>query len=151
MFSTKAFLGESDVLKGAFGATAVTLDVPAESSHILRIENLRRILYKVMADNNLDALVYPYNTIPPQIIVPSRVPDVYNPLNEPRILKAGTKLSDPNLLPGETTLKTDLDTVARRGRQLERQSQSGERLSRNRRASGLHSRGLRPRGRRERS
>ena len=33
----------------------------------------------------------------------------YDPRVEPRVLKAGTKLSDPNLVPGEATLKSDLD------------------------------------------
>jgi amidase len=110
MYATKAFSGDSDILKAAFGATADTLDTPAHVSHTLRIQNLRRILYKVMADNNLDALVYVYNTVPPPIVLPSRIPAEYNARTEPRVLKAGTKLSDPNLLPGETTLKTDLDT-----------------------------------------
>ena len=109
LYATQAFSGESDLLKTAFGAKADTLDTPLHNSHTLRIENLRRILYKVMADNNLDALVYPYNTVPPHIVLPSRIPEVYNARTEPRILKAGTQLSDPNLLPGETTLKSDLD------------------------------------------
>jgi amidase len=109
MYSTKAFSGESDRLKTAFGAKAESLDTPVETSHLLRMESLRRILYKVMADNNLDALVYAYNTIPPPIILPSRIADVQNARIEPRVLKAGTQLSDPNLLPGEAPLKTDLD------------------------------------------
>ena len=70
---------------------------------------MQRILYKVMANNNLDALVYVYTTIPAPLVYPSRAADAYNPRVEPRVLKAGTKLSDPNLLPGETTLKSDLD------------------------------------------
>jgi hypothetical protein len=74
------------------------------------MQSLQRILYKVMADNNLDALVYPYSTVPPHVIVASRIPAAYNNGTEPRVLKAGTKLSDPKLLPDEATLKTDLDT-----------------------------------------
>jgi hypothetical protein len=35
---------------------------------------------------------------------------VYNARLGPRILKAGTKMSDPDLVPGEPTLKADLDT-----------------------------------------
>ena len=62
-----------------------------------------------MADNNLDALVYVYTTIPAPLVYPSRVAQVYNTRLEPRVLKAGTKLSDPNLVPGEPVLKTDLD------------------------------------------
>jgi amidase len=109
MFATKTFAGELPVLQNAFGAKAKTLDTPAHSSHILRMQNLQRILYKVMADNNLDALVYPYSTIPPHIVLANRTPEVYNARTEPRMLKAGTQLSDAKLLPGETTLKTDLD------------------------------------------
>ena len=109
MFATKTFAGDLPVLQNAFGAKARTLDTPAHSSHILRMQNLQRILYKVMADNNLDALVYPYSTIPPHMVLANRTPEVYNARTEPRILKAGTQLSDANLLPGEAVLKTDLD------------------------------------------
>jgi amidase len=109
MFATRTFSGDLPVLQNAFGAKAKTLDTPAHSSHILRMQNLQRILYKVMADNNLDALVYPYNTIPPHIVLANRTPEVYDARTEPRMLKAGTQLSDPNLLPGEAVLKTDLD------------------------------------------
>jgi hypothetical protein len=62
-----------------------------------------------MADNNLDALVYVYTTVPAPLVYPSRVADVYNSHLEPRVLKAGTQLSDPSLVPGETVLKSDLD------------------------------------------
>jgi amidase len=109
MFATKTFAGDLPVLQNAFGAKARTLDTPAHASHILRMQNLQRILYKVMADNNLDALVYPYSTIPPHMVLANRTPEVYNARTEPRILKAGTQLSDANLLPNEAVLKTDLD------------------------------------------
>ncbi len=109
MYATKAFSGENDLLKTAFGATAETLDTSPNTHHMLRMQALRRILYKVMADNNLDALVYPYNTVPPHLVLPNRIPQEYNARTEPRVLKAGSKLSDPSLMPGETVLKTDLD------------------------------------------
>jgi amidase len=109
MFASKAFLGENEHLRNSFGAKADTLDTPANTSHTLRLQALRRILYKVMADNQLDALVYAYNTVPPPIVLPSRVPDLYNARTEPRVLKSGTALSDPTLLPGEKTLQKDLD------------------------------------------
>jgi Asp-tRNA(Asn)/Glu-tRNA(Gln) amidotransferase A subunit family amidase len=109
MFATKTFAGELPVLENAFGAKAKTLDTAAHTSHILRMQNLQRILYKVMADNKLDALVYPYSTIPPHVVLANRTPPVYDTHTEPRLLKAGTQLSDPSLLPGEATLKTDLD------------------------------------------
>ena len=44
------------------------------------------------------------------LVFPSRVADVYNSRLEPRILKAGTKMSDSDLVPGEPSLKADLDT-----------------------------------------
>jgi Asp-tRNA(Asn)/Glu-tRNA(Gln) amidotransferase A subunit family amidase len=109
MFATKTFAGDLPVLQNAFGAKATTLDTPDHASHMLRMQNLQRILYKVMADNNLDALVYPYSTIPPHLVLANRTPAVYNAQTEPRILKAGTTMSDPNLVPGEPVLKTDLD------------------------------------------
>jgi amidase len=109
LYATKSFLGENDWLKTSLGAQAESLDTPTETSHLLRMESLRRILYKVMADNNLDALVYAYGTIPPQLVVPNRIAAVYAAVTEPRVLKAGTKLFDENLLPGESSLKTDLD------------------------------------------
>jgi Asp-tRNA(Asn)/Glu-tRNA(Gln) amidotransferase A subunit family amidase len=110
LYNTKSFAGENDWLRFALGATAETLGTPDEISHTLRMTNLQRILYKVMADNNLDALVYVYTTIPAPLVYPSRVAAVYDRLVEPRVLKAGTKMSDPDLVPGEPSLKTDLDT-----------------------------------------
>lgn len=109
IYATKAFAGENEWLRSALGARVESLDSPDAINHTLRIANLQRILYKVMADNNLDALVYVYTTLPAPIVYPSRAADAYDPRVEPRVLKAGTKLSDPNLLPGETTLKSDLD------------------------------------------
>jgi hypothetical protein len=47
--------------------------------------------------------------VPAPIVRRSRVADVYNSRVEPRVLKAGTQLSDPDLVPGETALKSDLD------------------------------------------
>ena len=109
MFVTKTFAGELERLEAVFGAKATTLETALHTSHTLRMQNLRRILYKVMADNNLDALVYAYNTVPPHIVLPNRIAAEFNARTEPSTLKAGTKLSDPNLLPEETTLKADLN------------------------------------------
>jgi amidase len=110
IYKTKAFAGENEWLKFALGAETETLDTPDAATHTMRIANLQRILYKVMADNNLDALVYVYTTIPAPLVYPSRVAAVFNPRVEPRVLKAGTKMSDPNLVPAEPSLKSDLDT-----------------------------------------
>ena len=111
MFATKTFAGELERLQAVFGAKATTLETALHTSHTLRMQNLRRILYKVMADNNLDALVYVYNTVPPHIVLPNRIAAQFNSRTEPSTLKAGTKLSDPNLLPEETTLKADLNLL----------------------------------------
>ena len=110
LYKTRSFAGESDWLQLALGAKAETLDTPDAATHTLRITNLQRIVYKVMADNNLDALVYVYTTIPAPVVYPSRVVAVYDARVEPRVLKAGTKMSDPDLVPGEPSLKSDLDT-----------------------------------------
>jgi hypothetical protein len=56
LYATKAFAGENDWLRSALGAQTERLDTPEAISHTLRIANLQRILFKVMADNNLDAL-----------------------------------------------------------------------------------------------
>src|SRR5262245_21290251 len=109
MLATPTFLGNIDNFKAAFGEKAKTLDTSAHTNHTLRMQTLQKILYKVMADNQLDALVYPYTTTPPHIILASREATTYNAGIEPRMLKAGTQLSDPTFLPGEQVLKTDLD------------------------------------------
>ena len=109
MLATQTFLGNIDILKAAFGESAKSVDTPAHTNHTLRIQLLQKIILKVMADNKLDALVYPYSTLPPHIIVASRQAASYNTGTEPRILKAGTQLADANFLPGEQLLKTDLD------------------------------------------
>src|SRR5262249_31690519 len=96
LYNTKSFAGENDWLRSALGATADRLDTPDGITHTLRITNLQRILYKVMADHNLDALVYIYTTIPAPLVYPSRVAAVYGPRVEPRVLKAGTKMSNPD-------------------------------------------------------
>ena len=115
LYATKAFAGENEWLRSALGAEAERLDTADTINHTLRIANLQRMLYKVMADNNLDALVYVYTTIPAPLVFPSRVADVYNARLEPRILKAGTKMSDSDLVPGEPSLKADLDTFRSAG------------------------------------
>jgi len=109
MFASPIFAGHLGVLKATFGETAKTLDTPVQTDHLLRMQTLRQILLRVMADNNLDALVFVNTTIPPPVILPSRLPAAYNTRTEPRMLKAGTVLSDPTLLPSEPVLKTDLD------------------------------------------
>jgi amidase len=110
LYNTKSFAGENDWLRFALGASAETLGTPEGISHTLRIANLQRIVYKVMADNSLDALVYVYTTIPAPLVYPSRVAAAYDTRVEPRVLKTGTKMSNPDLVPGEPSLKTDLDT-----------------------------------------
>jgi Asp-tRNA(Asn)/Glu-tRNA(Gln) amidotransferase A subunit family amidase len=110
MLAMPMFSGNLDNLKRAFSDSAETLDTPAQADHLLRMETLRRIILQVMAENNLDALVYAYTTIPPHIILTNRLAKTLETHSEPRILKAGTAMSDPNLVPGEAVLRSDLDT-----------------------------------------
>ena len=65
---------------------------------------------KVLAENNLDALVYVYTTIPPHIILTNRLAKTVETHTEPRVLKAGTVISDSTLVSGEPVLQSDLDT-----------------------------------------
>jgi hypothetical protein len=56
-----------------------------------------------------DAGVVIIPDIDPQAKNPDGTLRFHDPRNEPRVLKAGTKLSDPSLLPGEPSLEKDLD------------------------------------------
>jgi amidase len=110
MLAMPMFSGSLDNLKRAFSDDAASLDTPAQTDHLLRMETLRRIILQVMAENNLDALVYVYTTIPPHIILTNRLAKTVETHSEPRILKAGTVISDSILVPGEPVLQSDLDT-----------------------------------------
>jgi len=110
MLAMPMFSGNLDNLKRAFSPDAPTLDTQEETDHLVRMDTLRRIILQVMAQNNLDALVYAYTTIPPHIILSNRLAKTVETHTEPRILKIGTLMSDPNLVPGEPVLKSDLDT-----------------------------------------
>ncbi len=110
MLAMPMFSGSLDNLKRAFSDEAATLDTPAQIDHLLRMQTLRQIILQVMAENNLDALVYAYTTIPPHIILTNRLAKTVEMRTEPRILKAGTVIADPNLIPGEPVLKSELDT-----------------------------------------
>ena len=142
LYATKSFAGENDWLRFALGQQAERLDTPDAITHTLRITNLQRILYKVMADNNLDALVYVYTTIPAPLVYPSRVAAVYDARVEPRVLKAGTKMSNPDLVPGEPSLKDRSRHLPQRRRQLGGELKPRERSSGDRGAGGFHPRGL---------
>jgi Asp-tRNA(Asn)/Glu-tRNA(Gln) amidotransferase A subunit family amidase len=110
MLAMPMFSGNLDNLKRAFSERATTLDTPEQTDHLLRMQTLRQILFQVMAQNKLDALVYAYTTIPPHIILTNRLAKTLETRTEPRHLKAGTVMSDPTLVVGEPVLKTDLDT-----------------------------------------
>jgi Asp-tRNA(Asn)/Glu-tRNA(Gln) amidotransferase A subunit family amidase len=110
MLAMPMFSGSQENLKRAFSNDAETLDTAVQVDHLIRMQTLRRIILQVMAENNLDALVYAYTTIPPHIILTNRLAKTMETRTEPRILKAGTVLSDPTLVPGEPVLKSDLDT-----------------------------------------
>ena len=49
-------------------ANGLTLDTQGEANHLFRMEAIRQIIERVLADNHLDALVYPYETIPSPIL-----------------------------------------------------------------------------------
>jgi hypothetical protein len=89
-----------------------------------------------MADNNLDALVYVYTTLPAPLVYPSRVAAVYDTRLEPRVLKAGTKMSNPDLAQNRAR------HLSQWRRQLCGESEPGERLAGDRGAGRLHPRGL---------
>jgi amidase len=110
MLAMPMFSGSLENLKRAFSDDAETLDSATQIDHLIRMQTLRRIILQVMAENNLDALVYAYTTIPPHIILTNRLGITLETRTEPRILKAGTAMSDPALVPGESVLKSDLDT-----------------------------------------
>ena len=110
MLAMPMFSGNLDNLKRAFSPEVTTLDSQTETDHLLRMETLRRIILQVMAENNLEALVYAYTTIPPHTILTNRLAKSVEAYTEPRILKAGTVMSDPKLVPGEPVLQSDLDT-----------------------------------------
>jgi amidase len=110
MLAMPMFSGNLENLKRAFSDGAETLDTPAQMDHLVRMQTLGRIILQVMADKNLDALVYAYTTIPPHIILTNRLAKTVETRTEPRILKTGTVMSDPTLVPGEPVLKSDLDT-----------------------------------------
>jgi amidase len=110
MLAMPMFSGSLENFKRAFSDDAVTLDTEAQTDHLIRMQTLQRILFQVMAGNNLDALVYAYTTIPPHIILKNRMAKTLETHTEPRILKTGTIMSDPHLVPGEPVLQSDLDT-----------------------------------------
>jgi Asp-tRNA(Asn)/Glu-tRNA(Gln) amidotransferase A subunit family amidase len=110
MLAMPMFSGNLDNLKRAFSPDAATLDTQTQTDHLLRMETLRRIILHVMAENTLDALVYVYTTIPPHVILTNRFVKTVETHSEPRILKVGTEMSDPRLVPGEPVLRSDLDT-----------------------------------------
>src|SRR5262249_16255308 len=60
MFAMPTFLGNLDNLKRSFGDGAKTLDTPTQTDHLLRMQTLRQVILQVMAENNLDSLVYAY-------------------------------------------------------------------------------------------
>ena len=110
MLAMPMFSGSLDNLKRAFSDDATSLDTQTQTDHLARMETLRRIILQVMAENNLDALVYVYTTIPPHIILTNRLAKTVETHSEPRNLKAGTVMSDSTLVPGEPVLQSDLDT-----------------------------------------
>jgi Asp-tRNA(Asn)/Glu-tRNA(Gln) amidotransferase A subunit family amidase len=48
--------------------SGLTLDTQGEATHLFRMQAIRAIVARIMADYTLDALVYPYETIPSPIL-----------------------------------------------------------------------------------
>jgi Asp-tRNA(Asn)/Glu-tRNA(Gln) amidotransferase A subunit family amidase len=46
----------------------LTLDTQGEATHLFRMQAIREIVARILADYDLDALVYPYETIPSKIL-----------------------------------------------------------------------------------
>jgi Asp-tRNA(Asn)/Glu-tRNA(Gln) amidotransferase A subunit family amidase len=115
MLAMPMFFGSLENLKRAFTPDAETLDTQAQTDHLARMQTLRQIILQVMAENSLDALVYAYTTIPPHTILTNRLAKTVDSNIEPRILKAGTVMSNPSLVPGEPVLQSDLDTYRHSG------------------------------------
>lgn len=55
-----------------------TLDAPGQAAHLFRRQAIQGVLLKVMADNRLDAFVFPHATVPPGVIGETAEPDVQN-------------------------------------------------------------------------
>jgi Asp-tRNA(Asn)/Glu-tRNA(Gln) amidotransferase A subunit family amidase len=53
-------------------ANGLTLDTQGEANHLFRMQSIREIVARILADNNLDALVYPMTTIPAKILTGTR-------------------------------------------------------------------------------
>jgi len=49
-----------------------TLDTQGEANHLFRMQSIREIVARILADNNLDAVVYPMTTLPPKILTGTR-------------------------------------------------------------------------------
>jgi Asp-tRNA(Asn)/Glu-tRNA(Gln) amidotransferase A subunit family amidase len=48
--------------------SGIILDTQGEAGHLFRMEAIREIVERILADNHLDALIYPFETIPPPIL-----------------------------------------------------------------------------------
>jgi len=55
-----------------------SLDTQGQAEHLFRKEAIRQILLKILADNKLDAFVFPHQTVPPGIIGGVAEPDFEN-------------------------------------------------------------------------
>ncbi len=73
------------------------LDAPGEAAHLFRQEALREIILKVLADNHLDALAYPYETVPSNIV--TGVNAVTVPVVESRPNRGWNAFTDASGLP----------------------------------------------------
>ena len=90
-------------------------------SHTLRMQYAATDFVKVMADNNLDALVYPYTTIPPHIVVGQAARSKCTTRAPSRASSKPARSSPIRIfLPGEAVLEDRSGSFSRRRRQLVR-------------------------------
>lgn len=80
--------------------TGTRLDTPGQAAHLFRQDALHQIILKVMADNHLDALAYPYETVPSNIV--TGVNSVTVPVVESRPNRGWNAFTDASGLPDIT-------------------------------------------------
>jgi amidase len=66
--SGKAVAAYVEKLSSFPSNSGTSLDTPGEAAHLFRQQALREIVLQVMAANHLDALAYPYETVPQNIV-----------------------------------------------------------------------------------
>jgi amidase len=95
--SGKAVAAYVEKLSSFPSNSGTQLDTPGEAAHLFRQQALREIVLQVMAANHLDALAYPYETIPSNIL--TGVNSVAVPVVESRPNRGWNAFTDVTGLP----------------------------------------------------